>query len=209
MTDTTHPSAYYQTFLVPWSESPSALETMYRNAGFIRTIASVFPAQLLADFATGALKQKLVTAFELQSAPNSSAKLSVGAKALCKHYVRTDRLKKDNSKELDPMEEKKERGHNNDFDHPFWKRPTGSDIAKNEIALDHLTELLAVFQETDAQACWKNVHQIHPNDTTIIEIRNTVNYYGMRWTVIFENPRESKEDVSGPYRLEFRGFLEP
>ncbi|KAJ3066486.1 hypothetical protein HDU98_010181 [Podochytrium sp. JEL0797] len=169
-------------FLVPWSSDPTPAEQQYRSFGFIRTTASVFPLQMLEDFCSGDLSRGLQAAFEAPHSAAAGARLTVGARALCKHYERRT------------MET-----------HPFWKQPTGPEAKKNAIAKAHLDDLMAVFGSTDELVCWKNIHNIHPNNTTIIEVRNTENYYGMRWTVVFD----SKEDLDGPYRLEFRGFLEP
>ncbi|KAI8616638.1 hypothetical protein BC830DRAFT_1167635 [Chytriomyces sp. MP71] len=229
--------AILTSFAVAWSADPGASEVAYRQSGFVRTQASVFPAPLLRDFACNTLASSLRAAFEARHSQKTHATLSVGARALCKHYERrapffatpathtaelqlTPVASLMNEQDPDAGEkEEKERKENKQGNHPYWTRPTGSDANKNAIALAHLNHLLQLFASTNPQVCWKNIHLIHPNNTCIIEVREYSTLYGMRWTVLFdgtikgESEGESESDVTqdfdSSYRLEFRGFLEP
>ena len=91
---------------VPWSNNPSAAETEYRSNGMIRTAGTqfIFPPQQF----------ELIAAFELK---HLGTQLSVGAKALCKHYARV-------------------------LNHPIWTCPIGSCENKSAIARSHLDKLL-------------------------------------------------------------------
>ncbi|KAJ3118188.1 hypothetical protein HK100_000659 [Physocladia obscura] len=215
-------------FQIAWSldESATRQENIARAQGFRRTTASVFPAQVLADNAeldTHTLKQthtrlykRLNAAFDQLAAPTSASRLSVGARALCKHYERQSTFFTNINDNNSPPKEKRERGVNNNFVHPFWTKPSGNEDAKNAIARTHLIHLLDLMQTRDPELCWMNIHQIHPNDTTIIELRNMKTLHGMRWTILFDNERdktvednESAIDINSDYKIEFRGFLEP
>ncbi|KAJ3356645.1 hypothetical protein HDU83_000507 [Entophlyctis luteolus] len=194
---------------VPWSnaEVASPQETQYRALGFRRTTASVFPSMVLADCATdpASFRRILSEAFDRPCNPKSN--LSTGARALCKHYERNTPFFKadvggDAGVEKSPP---KSRVHANGTIHPFWTKPTGSDTEKNSIARAHLDALLDLVETNDLYRCWKNIHQIHPHDTTIFEARETAALYGMRWTLEFDGAA----GLDGMYRAEFRGFVEP
>ncbi len=88
---------------VPWSDNPAELE--YKSKGMVRTAGTMFilPPQHV----------ELIAAFEVKHA---GTLLSVGAKALCKHYARVP-------------------------DHPIWTCPTGSCENKSKIARHDLDKL--------------------------------------------------------------------
>lgn len=129
------------TLLVPWDEEMSKEESLYKSRGFVKTCGTVFcdPPNY----------QELVESF---TQSHYGRKLSVGARALCKHY---------------------ERRKDVDKDHQYWQKPMGSEENKYEMALHHLTKMLKT-------ATWKNIHRMHPG-VIVYEIRNE-DRYGMRWS---------------------------
>ncbi|KAI8845041.1 hypothetical protein BJ741DRAFT_586738 [Chytriomyces cf. hyalinus JEL632] len=209
--------AILQSFLVPWSPNPTPLETQYKSLGFMRTASTVFSQSLITNAQQGILATQLAKAFDAKNNPRST--LSVGARALSKHYERREAFFKSSSNSdvsstsisdiVDTANAKEKKLH------PHWSRPTGTDADKNGMARAHLIHLLELFdrkgsEETRRALCWKNIHLIHPNDTCIIEIRDRTTLHGMRWTVFFERVGvDGERDLNGEYRLEFRGFLEP
>ncbi|KAJ3233682.1 hypothetical protein HDU81_002067 [Chytriomyces hyalinus] len=208
-----------ESFLVPWSDHPTPLETQYKSLGFMRTASTVFSHSLITNAQNGVLAKQLAQAFAAKNNPRST--LSVGARALSKHYERREAFFKSSSNSdtasgnssisdmVDTANAKEEPFH------PHWSKPTGRDADKNDMARAHLTHLLDLFdlegdEETRRALCWKNIHLIHPNDTCIIEMRDRATLHGMRWTVFFEGDGvDGERKFDGEYRLEFRGFLEP
>lgn len=91
---------------VPWSDNPDPAEIEYKFKGMVRTAGTVFILPPQHD--------ELIAAFEMKHA---GTLLSVGAKALCKHYARVP-------------------------DHPTWTCPTGSCETKSKIARSHLDKML-------------------------------------------------------------------
>lgn len=144
---------------IPWSSSFD--EEMYKNAGFKKTKGTCF--------LTPPSNDDLLSSFKSLNNPNSN--LFVGTKALCKHFNRLTRDIKSNDI---------------DWKHPFWNSPTGSEFNKNQIALDHLKNMLQ-------NACWKNIFFLS-SKIIVFEIRNKLGF-GMRWT------------IGEP--IVFRGFVEP
>ncbi|KAI8832141.1 hypothetical protein BJ741DRAFT_615471 [Chytriomyces cf. hyalinus JEL632] len=215
--------AILQSFLVSWSPNPTPLETHYRSLGFMRTASTVFSHSLITNAQQRILATQLAQAFDAKNNPRST--LSVGARALSKHYERREAFFKSSNSDVSSSNSN---SSNNSisgiFDtadakeeklHPHWSRPTGTDADKNGMARAHLIHLLELFdrkgnEESRRALCWKNIHLIHPNDTCIIEIRDRATLHGMRWTVFFERVGvDGERDLDGEYRLEFRGFLEP
>ncbi|KAK9806226.1 hypothetical protein WJX72_006135 [[Myrmecia] bisecta] len=90
---------------VPWSKQPTAEETMYRQRRFARTAGT--------RFALPPPKEALIEVFS-ELVPKS--RLSVGAKALCKHHARAP-------------------------NHSFWRQPLGPEAVKTAMALRHLHEM--------------------------------------------------------------------
>ena len=92
---------------IPWSDAPTYEEKAYRQAGCMRTVGTCF--MLVPEDAL------LIEAFE---SLHPRSKLSVGARALCKHHARHP-------------------------DHPFWRQPTGPEGRKNALARQHLEDMIA------------------------------------------------------------------
>ena len=92
---------------IPWSEEPAVEEIAYRAEGLVRTVGTQFVMPPSRD--------DLIAAFEES---HLGTALSVGAKALCKHYARLP-------------------------DHPVRTRPYGNPQNKSRIAKEHLMTLLA------------------------------------------------------------------
>lgn len=133
---------YFSKYIIPWSEVMDEDENHYREQGGVNTVGTVFT--MLPQ------TEQLVSAFNEN---HKNTKLSVGARALCKHYVR------------------KREGHDK---HPFWKLPRGSETEKSIMAMEHLQDMLDT-------AVWKNLYMLN-NTVKVYEIRNSAGY-GMRWQV--------------------------
>lgn len=127
---------------VPWSEQPSAAERLYRAAGLQRTAGTLFLLPPSRD--------ELVEAF---NARHKGRELTVGARALCKHYERRQSV---------------------NVEHPFWVLPIGSEDSKSETARKVLDSLMN-------DACWQNVLLLHPG-VAVYEMRMAMGY-GLRWTL--------------------------
>lgn len=163
-----------------WSDAPSASEKAYRAAGLQRTAGTIFllpPSQA-----------ELTRTFNERHKGRS---LSVGARALCKHY---------------------ERRQSTEEVHPFWSLPTGSEANKTEMANNVLNSIMR-------EACWRNVLLLHPG-VAVYEIRISAGY-GMRWTLELDpdmnmhdiemqrDDTDSSQTTTFIRRVSFRGFLEP
>jgi hypothetical protein len=156
---------------VPWSDNPSPQELHYKKLGFSKTLGTVFDLDRIPT------NDDLITAFK-QVHKNSN--LFAGAKALCKHHVRSGYHQKSS---------RQPKAGSNGL-HSYWGIPTGTETMKNQVALGNLERLL-----NDSQS-WKNIFKLNPQ-TTIYEIRSPC-WHGMRWTVLDE----------GRQAL-FRGYVEP
>ncbi|KAJ3201598.1 hypothetical protein HK099_002195 [Clydaea vesicula] len=143
-----------ENLIIPWSENPTEEELKYKaNVYFVRTIGTCFDIPIPTEC-------ELRSSFQNQPNPNSN--LSVGARALTKHFVR-----KTKDKKVKSVNEK----------HQFWQEPIGSEKNKNLIALQHLEYFLT-------NSTWKNLHII-TNQTTVFEMR-VKEMYGMRWFFLDE-----------------------
>jgi hypothetical protein len=189
------PIIYMDDLLVPWSDESSITlsEAAYRDAGFAKTVGSVFifGGENQPPFPSD---QDLIQAFEQLNTPNGPSVLTVGAKALCKHYEREGPLKITGTRNT-------AKNYTANV-HPFWKKPVGSEANKNIIARSHLDELL------ESKNPWKNIHNINP-ETIVLEMRERSSMYGMRWTIVGTEEEGEGEEESMEYRLTFRGYLEP
>ena len=107
--------------IMPWSEDPTPDETQYREAGYSRTKGTVFSPEPPSDTV-------LLDAFERSH--DGESVLSVGGKALCKHYARSP---------CNP--------------HPFWPEPVGSDHVKNELASQTVVDIMK-------NSVWRNVYHL-------------------------------------------------
>lgn len=105
--------------IVPWTNSDG--ELAYKELGFVKTVGTVF-AQPPPD-------SILLSSFQKQH--NPKANLTVGARALSKHFMRS-RTKKTT----------------------FWNEPTGTESEKNKAALDHFFDIMST-------AVWRNIHLLH------------------------------------------------
>jgi hypothetical protein len=103
----------YQSLLLHWSPTPSEAETLYRNAGLVRTAGTVFflPPNL----------DTLRTTYN--APPRPQTRMSSGAVALCKHFERSGSVE-------------------HRVAHPFWTLPKGSNEEKTRIAAEILEAML-------------------------------------------------------------------
>ena len=160
---------------LPWSTSPTPAEKAYKAAGLMNTKGTLY----LLPPSDSALR----ASFE---SLHKGTKLSVGGKALCKHYEREGGSVEHGVK------------------HAFWTLPMGSSENKSMMARRTLDEILE-------NARWRNVMKLHPG-VAVYEVRNERGY-GMRWTLEIEeqvdgDAVEQKGDVK-ILQTFFRGFLEP
>lgn len=197
----------------PWSDSCGVEEKAYRAFGFAKTAGSVYALppfdlkkqrerlelegeDVSADcFTVGGAShfpndELLRIVFETRHGRGSGrARLSHGARALCKHFERRV----------------------SDAEHPYWRVPTGTEVEKNAKALLHLDEMLA-------EATWRNIYRLHA-DVLIYEVRNPARYgmrwtihlnpkEDCDPNLKSLDPHLLEDNFAG-YTLSFRGFLEP
>jgi hypothetical protein len=171
-----------ENFTIPWSDPISITdsEIIYRSQSFSKTVGTVFlfGGEGQPPFPT---TDQLIQAFDSLHCPGKS-KLTVGARALSKHCERSGPRKEDAQKQQ--QKNYQYRGH------PYWTRPVGSELVKNQMARKQLDDLLA------QPVLWKNIHQLN-QETIVYEIRDGKSLYGMRWT------------IHPDFSVSFRGYLEP
>ncbi|KAJ3179973.1 hypothetical protein HDU85_004257 [Gaertneriomyces sp. JEL0708] len=126
----THTGKSIISYSIPWSPTPSLDEQLYRAAGLIRTTGTVFRLP--------PSKCSLIEAF---TRPHKGTLLTVGARALSKHYERKAK----------------------DASHPYWVSLKGSEADKSEQAEQVVRQVLQ-----DAE--WKNVHRLN-RETVVYEVR--------------------------------------
>lgn len=108
----------YASLQLPWSETLSAAEQAYKDAGLVKTKGTLFMMPPLVEDLTRAFNEP----------PRPKTRMSSGAVALCKHFERGD--------------SSSEHG----VSHPFWPLPQGSNERKNQLAEDVLTNILSDSQ---------------------------------------------------------------
>lgn len=140
-------------FLIEWSENPTEQEILYKNSGLVRTLGTIFYYSPPLDD---------ILRFSFNKVCNIKTKLTVGAKALSKHYQRNGY-----SKDIKCLKKSSE-------PHKFWNNPVGNEIEKNNLATKTLDYFLSV-------KFWKNIFILNKNKI-IFEIRNK-EYYGIRWKI--------------------------
>lgn len=115
---------------ISWSENPSVEENMYKSRGFSRTVGTVF-----MDPPTD---EKLLETFSIK---HRNTNLTVGAKALTKHYGRCP-------------------------GHSYWKKPTGTETSISAIAEYHFKDILsgAVWKNIHKLSNNIIVYEIRNND---------------------------------------------
>lgn len=112
--NTPNMSAMYPSLQLPWSESPSEAERIYKDAGLVKTKGTLFMLPPDTDTLTNAYK----------APPRPKTRMSSGATALCKHFERGG--------------SSSERG----IAHPFWPLPKGSNENKNQAALRIVQQMI-------------------------------------------------------------------
>ncbi|TPX68524.1 hypothetical protein SpCBS45565_g03036 [Spizellomyces sp. 'palustris'] len=120
----------------------SSQEALYRAKGLVKTIATEF----WEEPSTADLHETFCRT-------HKGTNLSVGAKALCKHFARKEFVMKK---------------------HPFWLDPRGSEVQKSEDARRQLDDMLR-------RTVWRNIHRLNKH-VVVYEIRNELGY-GMRWNM--------------------------
>ena len=122
----------------------------------------------------------LLQSFQQLHAPDRQSVLTVGGRALTKHYSRHQQKNDDDDDDND-----EKRSH-----HPFWPQPVGNCAHKNALAWHTLVHDIL------NHAVWINVHVVPSGggeQLPVVEIRQEQGY-GARWSA------DGKA---------FRGFLEP
>jgi hypothetical protein len=92
--------------LIPWNLE-NVDEVVYKEHGCVKTVGTVFVVP--------PSDEELIQAFEKK---HKGRNLTVGARALCKHYQRVEGK------------------------HPFWTFPTGSEFEKSKSVRKHLDDML-------------------------------------------------------------------
>lgn len=105
----------YDSLVLPWSPQPLHTETVYRNAGLVKTKGTLFLLPPCDDM----LRETF------NAPPRPASRMSSGAVALCKHFERGGASS--------------EHGR----PHPFWTLPTGSNGEKTDIGRRILEDMLA------------------------------------------------------------------